>query len=243
MIVCFRCVTIIKETTINDMQSYASMTSGIIVGVYSDISFHNCNFMHNIGRKHMFWISYYSSTSIIIINTSLSQNAVMKGNILFIENGIITEFQGLSVRENRGNFKLSSSKTNFSGDILFINNNGSIESEQSILHFYGITHFLNNYSLKEGGAIIAKYSELHIHHIIIIANNIAQISGGGIYLYRSELHCYFNCTFFQNIATEMGGGIHAVSSRIIASTAILKNSTKFLFSNNKARLGGAVSLK
>ena len=94
-----------------------------------------------------------------------------------------------------------------------------------------------------GGAIIAKYSELHIHHIIIIANNIAQISGGGIYLYRSELHCYFNCTFFQNIATEMGGGIHAVSSRIITSTAILKNSTKFLFSNNKARLGGAVSLK
>ena len=190
----------------------------VLMGHYSNISFHYCNFMHNTGQKYLFWMKF---SNVSMTNTSLVRNSVAKDDILIIINGIVTEFQELCVRENRGNIKLMRSKTNFSGEILYFNNNGSIistnsfvyyhsdvnlfmycrqefpdeiggivRSDQSTLHFYGITYFFNNNSSKQGGAMFMRNSKVHIHKTIIFDNNMAQISGGGIYLYKSELYCH-----------------------------------------------------
>ena len=93
--------------------------------------------------------------------------------------------------------------------------------------------------------MFAVNSKLYIHYKVIIAYNVANIGGGGIYLDRSEFYCLFNCTFFHNYAVVKGGGIYAVSSKIIADVELLAENQKryILFSNNKARLGGAVNLE
>ena len=268
MIFCVGCMIMIRETTISNTQSYATM-GGILMASYSDVSFHNCNFMHNSGQNYIFGLTF-SNTS--VINTTISQNTAVKGDFLAIADGITTEFQGLTVRENRGNIKLMRSNTNFSDGIVYFNNNGSIiamsstvyfssntnlfikcesqnggivTSEQSTLHFYGTTYFLDNYSLKRGGAVFATSSKVYIHHKIIIANNTAKISGGGIYLYQSELYCQFNCTFFQNYAVEMGGGVHAVSSKINVDIDFIEEDQNryILFAKNRARLGGAMNFE
>ena len=90
-----------------------------------------------------------------------------------------------------------------------------VTSDQSTLHFYGTTYFVNNYSLKPGGALFARNGKVYIYHEIIVAKNSAQFTGGGICLYQSELYCYYNCTFSQNYAVVMGGGLHAISSKLI----------------------------
>ena len=241
MIFCIDCVIMIRETTIaNNMQNYTAM-GGVLMASYSDISFHNCTIEHNFGQNYLVWIAF-SNTS--IINTTILQNNAVNGDFLFIADGNISEFQGLNVRQNRGNFKLLRSKTNFSDKIIYFDNNGSIialnslinfygnnlflrcrhilpaenggvvTSERSMLHVYGTTYFVRNYSPINGGALFVRNGKVYIHHKVIIVNNVARISGGGMYLYQSEFYCHFNCSFFQNYAVEKGGGIHAVSSKM-----------------------------
>ena len=237
------------------------------------ISFHICIIEHNFGQNYLLGIAF-SNTS--VINTTILQNNAVNGDFLSIGDGNITEFQGLNVRQNRGNFKLLRSKTDFSDKIIYFDNNGSIialnslinfygdnlflrcrhilptenggvvTSERSTLHFYGTIYFVRNYSPINGGALFARNGKVYIHHKLIIVNNVARISGGGMYLYQSEFYCHFNCSFFQNYAVEMGGGIHAVSSKIIANNVelITENQKRhILFSENRARLGGAVNLE
>ena len=241
IILCIGSVVTVREIIIaNNMQTNATM-GGVLMATYSNISIHNCTIEHNFGQNYILYISF-SNTS--ITNTTMLQNTAEKGEFLIISEGNITEFQELSVRENRGNFRLLRSKIKFSDRIMYFNNNGSIialnsllnfygnnlflkcrhilpikdggivASDKSTLHFYGTTYFILNYSPNKGGAIFAANSKLYIHHKVIIAYNVAKISGGGIYLYYSEFYCLFNCTFFQNAAVK-GGGIHAVSSKLL----------------------------
>lgn len=224
VILCIGSVVTVRETTIaNNMQTNATM-GGVLMATYSNISIHNCTIEHNFGQNYILWIS---SSNTSITNTTMLQNTAVRGEFLIIAEGNITELQELSVRENRGNFRLLKSMINFSGRIMYFNNNGSIitlnsllnfygdnlflkcrhilpvedggivASSKSTLHFYGTTYFILNYSPNKGGAIFAANSKLYIHHKVIIAYNVAKISGGGIYLYYSEFYCLFNCTFFS----------------------------------------------
>ena len=144
--------------------------------------------------------------------------------------------------------------TNFSGNNYFASGiylpdhedyggRGIVTNIHSTLHFYGRTSFINNLS-KFGGAIFAAYGKVYVHHKAIIANNVA-INGGGIFLYQSELYCVLNCTLLRNHALQRGGAIHAVSSKIVADVEFFaENQIRYiLFSNNRARLGGALSLE
>ena len=51
VIICLRCIAVIRETTINNTQSYAAEGSGVLLGLYSTISLCNCKFLYNSGKK------------------------------------------------------------------------------------------------------------------------------------------------------------------------------------------------
>lgn len=88
LIHCIGSIIVIRETTINNnMQTYATtVAGGLLMAAYSDVSFHNCNIMHNYGQNYVVLIGF-SNTS--VINTTIFQNNPLKGYFLGITDGTL----------------------------------------------------------------------------------------------------------------------------------------------------------
>ena len=266
-------ITLRDTTVADNIQASAhAAKGGILMATYSDISLYNCTFDQNFGQDFIFWIAvsntYVINTTILLNRAAKGELFVIfHGNVTEFQELNVTENSGnfrlwrseiifsdkIIYFNNNGSIVAFNSLLNFYSDNLFlkcrhilsVDSGGIVTSDNSTLHFYGTTYFLYNQSPNMGGAIFATNSELYIYYKMIIAYNVANISGGGLHLFRSKFYCLFNCTFFHNYAVVKGGGIHAVSSKIIADVEFLEISEEryILFSKNKAKVGGAVSLE
>ena len=78
LIQCIGSVIVIRDTTINNnMQTFAATDAGgLLMAAYSNVSFHNCNIVHNYGQNYVILIGF-SNTS--MINTTIFQNSALKG--------------------------------------------------------------------------------------------------------------------------------------------------------------------
>lgn len=94
------------------------------------------------------------------------------------------------------------------------------------------TTFMNNNSDKNGGAIIS-YADTTISRCNFTENSSAEGNGGAVYHGEGKLTIDKN-TFTKDIAKKSGGAIYAVTN----APATITNS---IFSENKAKWGGAIA--
>lgn len=94
------------------------------------------------------------------------------------------------------------------------------------------TTFMNNNSDKNGGAIIS-YADTTISRCNFTENSSTEGNGGAVYQGEGKLTIEKN-TFTKDIAKKSGGAIYAVTN----APATITNS---IFSENKAKWGGAIA--
>ena len=177
------------------------------------------------------------------------------------EDGTKSNINGkLTFKNNFGFLLISNSKVKFYDKTLILYNTnsklyyylstihggGAITCHGSTVHFFNLTLFVENYSVKDGGALSAVGSKIYAHADILVANNKARNSGGGIYLFISHFFCEISCEFYRNNAISgHGGGIYAVDSIIFLgseSDGIIHSYTilSLIFKGNRAGRGGGI---
>ena len=132
---------------------------------------------------------------------------------------------------------------NYSGNITFSNNMGSMMALNGKITLNGFATIVNNrpnpsQTFHEGGAITVIQSDAFFQAQCILEHNHA-IHGGAIYSTGSRLYVNGNVTMAHNTATGNGGGIYLLNSEL--SCQFIKNmSTLTLFNNTAVQKGGGL---
>ena len=182
-------------------------------------------------------------------------NIILSGNAgildtVYVARSTVNFTSELSYSYNHGTILLANSKATFSGSFTFSNNvaksrGGAITAIQSSVHFNGRILFHNN-SADYGGAVSTFDSKIDFKSGVYMQNNLAHEMGGGFFLFKSELLCQGLCLISQNRAKDRGGGIYAFSSSIINGKKVgseTKGNNSLIITENAANYGGGLSLE
>ena len=196
------------------------------------------------GILHVFESSLECHGSII-----LSRN-VGSLDTAFVAHSTLNFTSELSYSYNHGTILIINSKTTFSGSCTFSNNvatkrGGALTAIQSSIHFNCRALFHNN-SARYGGALSVFDSEIDFKSGVYVQNNLAHEMGGGVFLFKSDLICQNLCHISENIANNRGGGIYAFGSSILNGNRVrseAKKNNSLTITKNAANYGGGLSLE
>lgn len=228
------------------------------------------NILNTVYSKGMIYIvdsTLHTSEQLLILGNSAAGTS-----IVYIDKSVCDFINRFTFSNNSGSFLIVNSWILFRAQIKFLNcyymngnftvqMGGALTTIESTVYFIGNTIFIGNHAKMHGGAMHATGSTIHLIGKTKFENNFANASGGGVYLFQSKLNCVDNCTFFGNTAKKFGGAIYAISSTIYANDEQVRrpigplangqmpdhfvdySSTTFIFSSNKAQMGGALAFE
>lgn len=194
----------------------------------------------------------YTTARALIINGSLLVSNNLPGENYAFYVALVTTGRmsgNIIFLNNQGSLAIASSNIELIVHGEFVNCSGRSRGALAILlstvHFNGSYRFEQNHA-ESGAGIYAVESKLYVNAPVTIVNNSATEGGGGMYLYQSDVICRQNCHLIlqRNQATKKGGGILAISSLIELSARELARQPKWMqFIENTAKQGGAVFME
>ena len=213
---------------------------------HGDFKLSDSNFMYNRlpntnSSANFEAIIFAAYSTVSMSGCSFQANEAMRaGGVIFVINSRIYG-DDLVLSDNKafeGTLVMNECTANFSGNIRFENNHGSLVSLRSIVRLYGYVSFFNNspstrdFDDVRGGAITLYFGELHLNGPTELHNNHANM-GGAILAIESAIHMFFKVIISNNTADFVGGGIFVYKTPL----NVLLNVT---ISNNEAEYGGGI---
>ena len=179
-----------------------------------------------------------------------SENTATVGGTFYISGSIHNRFDSIILEFNKATsavMYLMDSSAQFSGNITFSENFGSLVVITSNATFLNSAIFTNNsyYAMSNpgqlvhteilGGAITAFHSNVVFHGECHLSDNQAQC-GGAVRSIKSKIDIHGNLTFASNFADETGGGVYLYQSELTCH----QYSTIMLLGNTAGTNGGGV---
>lgn len=245
---------VLFDTKGNISNTHFSNNSGAIQVLRNEVLIENCTFVSNkveantiiraegtefnykavilaaLCSFHMFNCTFYSNEVIrggAILELSYT-DFVTDGKTVFQDN---TACDGVIITSN--------SRTNFSGDVLFRNNVGTLYADAAIIKFKGTFEFKNNSPLNlrcgenidKGGAVTFFLTTVVFSGPSATFIGNRAINGGAMYLAYSQVYVSSEMSIVRNTAEIKGGGIFLYQSYL----SVFSNVT---ITDNKADYGG-----
>ena len=163
--------------------------------------------------------------TIVVENVVITSNIAKLKAVISAQESSIQSFRHLMISRNSGNVGvvyLIRSQCNFTDNLTYYGNSGSMIIMNSKVIFFGIIKFVDCFQtirndsvpvFQEGGAITSVSSTVHFIGQITFLRNHAISAGGAIRaLSGSTIHIFNETLLANNTAAETGGGVYLFQS-------------------------------
>ena len=223
---------------------------GVLYSLNSAITIEASEFGDNIAYSYGGVLFSKSSTVLVSESEFISNSANISGGVILAKDGSIIQYcNNLQIHNNSANLYAvvylinSEFKGNYSGNMIFSSNVGSLMALNGKITFSGYATFVNNrpnpsQTFQEGGAITIIQSDVSFDGQCTLEGNRAMY-GGAIHSTGSRLYVNGNVTIAWNTATGNGGGLYLSNSELNCSQ-IEKGSSIVFLNNTAVRSGGGI---